>query len=232
MPPETELIKQQMGQTRAALSEKLETLETKVLGTVASTTDTIAQTAHEVGATMLETAQNVRATLHEALSSLRNAFNVSRQFQQHPWLLLGGSVFAGYVGGLLLDTLEQGRLPSLPALPKAEQLLPRESEVRQRIEAEMPARRRAPAFLKALADTFAPELEKLKATAVGMAFSALRDKLSEAVPPHMREDFIQMMDRITTKLGGEPYPSASVYRPGEDHEESNGAHTERGVFRG
>jgi hypothetical protein len=232
MPSETELIKQQMGQTRATLSEKLETLETKVLGSVASTTDTVAQTVQEVGATVRETAQDVRAALHETLSSVREAFSVSRQFQQHPWLMLGGSVLAGYIGNLLLDSLEQGSLPSLPSLPQAEQLLPRASEVRQRMEAEIPTRRRTPAFLQALTDTFAPELEKLKAAAVGMALSVLRDKISESVPPHMRTDFTEMMDRITTKLGGQPCPSASVCRPGEDHEESNGAHTQRGTFRG
>lgn len=232
MPPETDLIKQQMGQTRAALTEKLETLETKVLGTVTSTTDTVAQTVHEMGATVLETSQTVRATLHEALTSVRDTFDVTRQVHQHPWLMLGGSVAAGYVGGVLLDNLEQGRMPSLPELPKAERLLPRDSEVRQRIEAEAPAQRRAPAFLKALADTFAPELEKLKAAALGLALGIVRDKFSDSVPPQMRQDFTEMMDRITTKLGGEPHPSQTVRTPGEEHDESNGARTARPMGMG
>jgi ElaB/YqjD/DUF883 family membrane-anchored ribosome-binding protein len=224
MPPETELIKQQMGQTRAALTEKLETLENKVLGTVSTTTDTVSQTVQDVGATVRETTENVRATMREAISSVRDAFDVSRQFHQHPWLLLGSSVVAGYAGGLILDNLERGHLPSLPALPRAERLLPQSSEVRQRLESQPPARRRVPGFLKALAETFAPELEKLKAAALGMAMGVVRDKLHQTVPPHMREDFAQMMDRITTKLGGEPYPPGAMFGSSEEDDEANGRH--------
>ncbi len=232
MPPETELIKQQMGQTRAALTDKLETLENKVLGTVSTTTDAVSQTVHEVGATVRETAQDVRATMNETLSSVRDAFNVSRQFQEHPWLLLGGSVVAGYAGGLILDNLEHGHLPSLPSLPSAERLLPQGSEVRQRFEAAQPTRRRAPAFLQALVETFAPELDKLKAAALGMALGVVRDKLHQSVPPQMREDFAQMMDRITTKLGGEPYPPGAMFGASEEDDEANGAHATRTMGMG
>jgi hypothetical protein len=224
MPPETELIKQQMGQTRAALTEKLETLENKVLGTVSTTTDAVSQTVNDVGATVRETAENVRATMSETLSSVRDAFNVSRQFNEHPWLLLGGSVVAGYAGGLILDNLEHGHLPSLPSLPSAERLLPQGSEVRQRFESAQPTRRRAPAFLQALVETFAPELDKLKAAALGMALGVVRDKLHQTVPPQMREDFADMMDRITTKLGGQPYPPGAMFGASEEDDESNGRH--------
>src|SRR5262249_8142063 len=122
MPPETELIKQQMGQTRASLTEKLETLENKVLGTVNDTTSTVSNTVQqvtstvrdtvrEVGATVRETTGDVRAGVREAVSSARDAVDLSRQVREHPWLMLGGSVVAGYVGGVLLDNLERGRLP-------------------------------------------------------------------------------------------------------------------------
>ncbi len=234
MPPETELIKQQMGQTRAALTDKLETLENKVLGTVSTTTDAVSQTVQqvgstvrEVGATVQETVQNARATMRETIDSVRDALDVSRQMQQHPWLLFGGSVVAGYAGGLILDNLEHGHLPSLPSLPSAERLLPQGSEVRQRFEAAQPTRRRAPAFLQALVETFAPELDKLKAAALGMALGVVRDKLHQSVPPQMREDFAQMMDRITTKLGGEPYPPGAMFGASEEAEEANGAHSTR-----
>lgn len=222
MPTETELIQQQMGQTRAALSEKLETLENKVLVTVSTTTDTVAQTVNEVGTTVRETTQDVRTIVHETLTSVRDAFDVSRQVDRHPWLMMCGSVIAGYVGGLLLDRLERGRMPSLPSLPRAEGLLPQDAEVRRRLDSDQPARR-APAFLMALADTFAPEVEKLKSAAVGLALGAFRDRLHESVPPNMREDFVQMMDRITAKLGGEPYPVGTMSSSSEKHEEANGA---------
>jgi hypothetical protein len=232
MPPETEMIKQQMGQTRAALTDKLEDLENKVLGTINTTTDTVAKTVGEVGATVRETARDVRAALHETMSSVRDALDLSRQFQQHPWLMLTGSVAAGYVGGLIVDNLERGQLPSLPSLPAApEQLLPRDAEVRERLEKVPPARRSTSSFFKALAETFAPELDKLKRTAVGMALGMLRDKIGESVPPRMRGDFTEMMDRITTKLGGQPPPPGAMYGRGEE-QEHDGAGMARSMGRG
>jgi len=233
MPPETELIKQQMGQTRVALTEKLETLETKVFSTVGTTTDTVTHTVHEVGATVRETAQDVRATMRETMSSMRDALDMSRQIHQHPWLMVGGSVLAGYVGGLVLDNLEHGRMPSMPSMPvAAEQLLPRDSEVRERIEAQPPSRRTGSSFFRALAESFAPELDKLKRTALGMALGVVREKISDAVPPHMREQVSELVDRVTVKLGGEPPPPGAMFGRGEEHEEGDGAHMARSMGMG
>jgi hypothetical protein len=230
MPPEKELIKQQMSQTRSALSEKMEGLENKVLGTVHSTTDTFAQTVQDVsssvqtvGATVRETAQDVRSTVGECLTSVHEAFDLTRQMHQHPWLMLGSSVVAGYVGGRVLDNLERGRLLPAPPLPShPEQLLPSDSELRERIEAQPPVRRTGSTFFKALLDTFGPELDKLKRAAVGMAVAVVRDKISESVPPQMRENFTEMMDRVATKLGGEPPPPGAMFGR-EEGDESNGS---------
>lgn len=230
MPPETELIKQQMGQTRAALSEKLENLETKVFGAVGTTTDTVSQTVHEVGATVRDTAQDVRATLQETLASMREALDVTHQVKDHPWLLMGGSVLAGYVGGVVLDNLERGQMPSLPSLPVApERLLPSDAEVRERMESRPPAQRTGSSFLQALAESFAPELDKLKRNAVSMALGLVRDKINEAAPPQMREHISEMMDRFTVKLGGEPPPPGAMFGRGEEDQEGDGIRTTRSM---
>ncbi len=72
MPPETEVIKQQMGQTRAALTEKLETLEEKVLGTVNTTTSTVSTTVHDVGSTVALTVNQVGAAVRDTAQDLRD----------------------------------------------------------------------------------------------------------------------------------------------------------------
>jgi hypothetical protein len=227
MPPETELIKQQMGQTRASLTEKLETLETKVFGTLDTAANSVGQTVHEVGSTMRETAEGFRSTMHDTISSVRDAFDLTQQFQHHPWAMFGGAVAAGYVGGVVLDNLEHGRMSSLPSSPmRAERLLPQGSELRERLEAAPPARRRGFGFFNQLAEAFAPELDKLKAAALGMAMGVIRDKLNEAVPPQMHENVNEMMDRITTKLGGEVHPPGTVgamFGRSEEYEEGDGA---------
>jgi hypothetical protein len=230
MPPETELIKQQMGQTRAALTEKLDTLETKVFIAVGTTTDTVTQTVHEVGATVRETAQDVRATMHETLASLRDAFDVTHQVKEHPWLMMGGSVLAGYVGGVVLDNLERGQLPSLPSLPvAAERMLPRDAEVRERIESRPPAQRTGSSFFQALVKSFAPELDKLKRTAVSMALGLVRDKINESVPPEVREHVSEVMDRVTVKLGGEPTPPGAMFGRGQEQQQGDGTHMARSM---
>jgi ElaB/YqjD/DUF883 family membrane-anchored ribosome-binding protein len=234
MPPETELIKQQMDQTRLSLVEKLETLENKVFGAVHDTTGTISSTVQQFGSTMRETTRDVGATVREAVSSARDALNVSRQMHEHPWLMLGGSVFAGYVGGLLLDNLERGHVPSLPSVPAApERLLPRDSEVRQRAESERVSRRTGSSFLKALVETFAPELDKLKRAALGTALGLVRDRVGESVPAHLKENFTELMDRVTQKLGGEPPPpGAMLGTSGDEHDERNGAEMARSMGMG
>jgi len=235
MPPETELIKQQMGQTRASLTEKLETLENKVFGTLHETTGTVTNTVQQVGSTVRdtvrdvgaavrETTRDVRATVREGISSARDAVDLSRQMHEHPWLMLGGSVFAGYVGGLLLDNLERGHVPTLPSLPAPEQLLPQDYEVRERIESVPAPRHSGSSFLKVLADTFAPELDKLKRLALGTAMGLVRDKLGESVPAQMKENFTELMDRVTEKLGGESPPPGAMFGMGAtEQEESNGS---------
>jgi len=235
MPPETEVIKQQMGQTRAALTEKLETLEEKVLGTLNSTTSSVSNTAEvvgntvsntvtEVGATVRETARDLRATVDEAMSSVRDALDVTRQVNEHPWLMVGGSVVAGYVGGRVLDGIERGRFPSHITLPVGpEQLLPEDSEFRERFESAPPPARSGSSFFKALTDTFAPEIDKLKRVALGVAIGLMRDKISEAVPPQLKGDITDLVDRFTVKLGGQPTPPGYDPFKGDDREEHNGS---------
>jgi len=250
------LIKQQMGQTRTSLSQKMELLENKVLGTVDDTANTVSSTVQRVGSTVRDTvqhlsstvcdtanhlgstvsgtSQDVRATLHDTVGSVRDALDVSRQMNEHPWIMLGGSVFVGYVGGRLLDSLERGHLPALPALPaRPEQLLPHDSEVRERLEAVPPPRRSSSSFLQALLDTFSPELDKLKRMAVGTALGLVRDKLGESVPVPLRENFSELMDRVTQKLGGEAPPPGAMYGVGEDEtEDRNGSKMARSMGLG
>jgi ElaB/YqjD/DUF883 family membrane-anchored ribosome-binding protein len=254
MPPETEVIKQQMGHTRAALTEKLETLEEKVFGTVHTTTSTVSdtvqtvgttvsqsvnevgasfsQTVNEVSATVRETAQDLRATVDQAMSSVREALDVTRQVHEHPWLMVGSSVVAGYVGGRVLESIEGGRFPSHMAFPVGpEQLLPEHSEFRERIESEPVPRRSGSFFLKALTDTFAPELNKLKRVALGVAMGLMRDKMSESVPSQLRGDLTDIIDRFTVKLGGQPTPPGYGPLKGDDREEHNGSEM-AGMMRG
>ncbi len=230
MPPESEVIKQQMGQTRAALTEKLETLENQVVGTVRDTTSTVQNTVHDVGATVRDTMHDVRASVRETLDTVKDTFDIPRQVEQHPWLMLGSSIVAGYVGGSILESLERGgRLPPRGPVPAGPEELLTERVLTER-ETEPPTPSRGmPSFLRSLADTFAPELAKLKGVALGVTLGLVRDKISESIPSQMKGDVNDIIDRVTVKLGGEPTPPGSISLHGDGPAEHNGSERARSM---
>jgi hypothetical protein len=88
-----EIVRQQMEQTRSQLVEKLESLELQVSETVKSTGTAVNATVEAVQ----ETVESVTGAVQSAVQSVSNAFDVRRQFDRHPWLILSGSVALGYL---------------------------------------------------------------------------------------------------------------------------------------
>ena len=116
----TEVMRQQIVETRSELSEKLVSLEQQVSDTVQTTGTAVNAT---VGAVQ-DTVQTVTGAVESALQSVSDALNVRQHIKQHPWLVLGGSVVLGY---LAVDFLEQtakasGRrsAPTMPPNPSDE----------------------------------------------------------------------------------------------------------------
>ena len=96
--PET--IRQQMDETRSHLSEKLASLEHQVSKTVQSTGNAVNVTVESVR----ETVETVTEAVQGAVQSVSNAFDVRRQVEKHPWLILGGAVVVGYLAAELLTS--------------------------------------------------------------------------------------------------------------------------------
>jgi hypothetical protein len=66
-----------MERTRASLTDNLEMISEKVQGTVDSAAETVG----------------------EALDSVKETFNVRHQVERHPWVAVGGAIFAGFTLG-------------------------------------------------------------------------------------------------------------------------------------
>src|SRR4029077_13307737 len=73
-------------------------------------------------------------------------------------------------------------------------------------------------LLGELTDKFAPEIQQLKALAIGSAMALARDMIKQSVAPPLGQELAGVMDRVTTKLGGMPLsrrvpdlPPESVY---------------------
>jgi len=103
MENDTELIRQQMVDTRSALSDKLEALQDHVLGTVEGTTRSVTDTVQTVQEAVQDTVSTVSETVTETVDSVKKSLDVTELVREHPWLAVGGAVALGYVGGRLLE---------------------------------------------------------------------------------------------------------------------------------
>ncbi len=115
----TEVMRQQIVDTRSQLTEKLVSLEQQVSDTVQSTGSAVNAT---VGAVQ-ETVESVTNAVKGAVQSISDAIDIRQQMKQHPWLILGGSVALGY---LAVDLLEQSTRAS--GIPKTSATRPIQSE--------------------------------------------------------------------------------------------------------
>lgn len=190
-----EMILQEMEETRASLTEKLETLEKKVVGTVQHVTTAVHETVDVIKGTVQETATTVNEKVKDGVESVKELFDVPAHVQQHPWLMLGGSVAVGYALGTMLAPNSQQRYSQGPRSPMPTSNY---TTAAARSVSEAPAKE----------SMFAPEIAKLKGLAVGLLFGTARELLLSAVPEHLGEQLKQVVDTVTKKAGGEPLPSS------------------------
>jgi len=189
-----EIIRHHMEETRESLTDKLETLEKKVMTSVEKATSAVN-----------ETVTSVKETMHEGVETVKEAVDVPAHVERHPWLMLGGAVFCGYVLGNLLAG---GKKPVQYAQPAPlPPMKPLRGPGNGRHQAEQPAAA-GPSWLSAIE----PEIQHLKGLALGVTLGTVREILAEQVPPHVADKLRTIVDGVTEKLGGEPIPSSDFAR--------------------
>jgi hypothetical protein len=230
MDHEPEVIRQQMEETRASLADKLETLENQVVSTVQGATTAVTETVEIVKDAVQDTVSTVQETVQKT-------FDVSGHVDRHPWVMLAGSVAAGFVAGRLLGRAAAGRgggaeritgylRSSWPALgPREEQgYRPREEgNGRGRVAGE-PDRA---GWLAGLGETFGDEIRQLKGMALGALLGVVRDVVSRSAPEQLRPKLAGVMNDITTKLGGEPVRGPVLATEPSDPSAAGAVHEER-----
>jgi hypothetical protein len=206
---EPEVARQQMEDTRASLTEKLETLEQHVVDTVEDATSAVSDT---VG--------NVKDAVTDTVENIKDALNLRLQVKRHPWGAMVGSVALGYLGGYLLHgrrsarpTTNGGRNES--ASPDTLRMTTHPNGVanghrsmeeplrREPVAVETPSRSE-PGWLSGVTTQFGPEIAKLKGMVIGSALGVLRDLIIQSAAERLKPELAKVMDSITTKLGGEP----------------------------
>jgi ElaB/YqjD/DUF883 family membrane-anchored ribosome-binding protein len=241
MENEPEVIRQQMEETRASLTEKLETLEQQVVETVQGATTAVTETVENVKEAVQETVETVKDSVHGTVESVKTTLDVRRQVDQHPWLMVGGSVAVGFVAGRLLDRFQhQGpQYAPMPEIahphPQAAWSAPRTDDwTGPPAHAEMEPRRPTPppaeepsqpSQISMLAQRFSPEIDTIKGLALGTLLGVVRDLVVRYVPEKLGPQVGEVVDSITTKLGGRPISGSvlegnfeeMIFGKGEDH---------------
>jgi ElaB/YqjD/DUF883 family membrane-anchored ribosome-binding protein len=204
-----EVIRQNIEETRSALTEKLESLEQEVKDTVTGAKEAVTETVEAVKETVENTVSTVKETVHETVSTVKRTFDLRYQTDQHPWTMVGGSLAAGFVAGCLVPT--PGRRWANQAWDRVHgsasssgngsttSYRPVENTL-----TSQPTQPEEPGLLSGLADQFQGEIAQLKGLAIGTALGILRDTVTRSLSPQFAGQVRGVFDSVTTKLGGQP----------------------------
>ena len=107
-----ENIQQQMEITKLQITEKFGVLESQMASSLESTGNAVSASAEAVH----ETVQTVTDAMQDAVHSIRQTFSLQRQFDRHPWLILGSFAVVGYIVSKYLDTRKRTINPTGPSL--------------------------------------------------------------------------------------------------------------------
>jgi ElaB/YqjD/DUF883 family membrane-anchored ribosome-binding protein len=243
MPDQSEVIMSEMEDTRKDLTEKLETLEKQVAGTVATVTGTvqtventvenvkesIKETVESVTDTVQNTVQAVEETVSNTVANVKSFFDVSYQVDRHPWFMMGGSVLIGYLGGWLL-TPRSHRSHETPAVAPTYTPAPPAAHNGAGYASSPPpaapaakeperAAEKGESWLSKVGERLAPEIDKLKGLAVGTLFGVARDMISQWLPDALKDQVTDVINNFTTDLGGKVIREPLV-APSEQHSEA------------
>jgi ElaB/YqjD/DUF883 family membrane-anchored ribosome-binding protein len=162
--------------TRAAMADKLEALENRVVDTVQSAKATVEDS--------LQTAK-------DTVASVKRTFDIKHQIEQRPWTMVGGCFLAGLAVGHLIP---QGRSQySTPPSGPAQNGNYVTGGSSPQLAAESPS----------ILAPFQKEIDQVKGIAIGYLMGLVRDSIKDSVP-QLAPKIDELMDGITTKLGGEP----------------------------
>lgn len=185
--------------TKASLVEKLEFLESQVVGTVQSATEAVSDTVDAVKDTV--------ATVVNKVESASEIFNIKKQTQRHPWTVFGTSVLLGCMTTYFLTggrkrtsqatetfegmgqrTVEPAR-GNTPLMATSESVYP-QSHPESKEENE-------PSW-------FRKELDSFLGLAVGSVMGLVRDVAVQELPEAIGKNLAKEVDKLTTHLGGKP----------------------------
>jgi len=208
MENDTEVIRQQMAETRNSLSEKVEAVEEMVSSAVKETTEAVTKTVENVTDAVEGTVNTVKETVTGSVESVKNALDLSGYVEKYPWMVMGGGVAVGYLLGSMLGDSQPrssgGYAPPAsayepPAAP------PSESHAWGATSAAPTSTGSAgKSWASYLPDSWMPLIDKLKGLAIGTMSGVIGEMVMKTVPENIKNEVSQMIDDATQRLGGTP----------------------------
>jgi ElaB/YqjD/DUF883 family membrane-anchored ribosome-binding protein len=219
---EFEVIKQQMEARRSSLAEKLEALENQVAesvqevtSAVSTVTEVVQDTVETVKGSVQETVQTVKGSVQDTVGAVKETFDLSRQMEAHPWVCMAGAFGFGFVAGHMLGGGQEGYAsrrstfwddPGTVSPSSASQgtyASSSQGNYRSQAATDTNGRHRS-SWMAGISSLLGPEVDKLKGVAIGAALGLFRDAISQSAPPDLGRQLCEVIDSITTKLGGQP----------------------------
>jgi ElaB/YqjD/DUF883 family membrane-anchored ribosome-binding protein len=189
MDPQPDMIRQQIDETRSHLTDKLETLEAEVKGTVQSAKETV---------------ENVKESVHHAKETVKRTFDIPYQVDRHPWGMMGLSLVSGAIAGALLG----GRMTTSRRIARRMAEASREPPERgdgALAALSLPARDGASrrGFVDRLTDKLGDEFEKVKDLAIDAMIGVVGDVAHKAIPA-LKQAAEDMMTRAASEVSAPP----------------------------
>jgi len=217
MENDTAVIREQMEQTRTALTEKVEAIEEKVASTIKEAASAVNETVHAVSETVENTVHTVSdsvesvksaldSTVHtvsDSVESVKEALDPSGYIDRYPWVAVGGSVALGYALGCLFPsgnghaTSSYGGWSgsSSPAAGAPDR------SGSSFAETSMPSGSTSSGG-SFLPQSWMPLIDKIKGLAIGTAAGTIGEMVLHMAPPSLKDNLAQLIDETTEKLGG------------------------------
>lgn len=195
MDNELEVIRDQMDQTRASLSDKLEVLESQVHETVVSATNTVAETVENV--------KDVVESVTGTVESVADTLNIAKHFEAHPWGSLLCAVATGFFGSLLLKSSPKPQtvpvpVPVPPSGPAAS------APVAPQYTAQKPAEEQKSSTVETVEKIWGKVTDVVKDLALGSVLGTVAELANSALPDTMHEEVDKFLDDLSVSLGGKP----------------------------
>jgi ElaB/YqjD/DUF883 family membrane-anchored ribosome-binding protein len=223
MPDEPEQIRQEIEKTHGELTKKLSLVEDQLVNTVTGATSDVAETIRTVKDSVEGTVEAVKETVEETVETVKRTFDLPYQVRQRPWLMVGGSVVAGFVAGSLLggrsragwDTAGSGGGGDYGT---AFQSPATYSDTAARSNGSAaPAAPSKPGLLDRLWESLDGEIGKVKELAIGSLVGMLRDVAKRSLPESLAPQVEEILNNVTTKLGGKVIPGPVLACETEGH---------------